>query len=43
MKTKAVRIYGKENLIMEEFELPVGNCREILVKIVLNISKVYNL
>ncbi len=34
MKTKAVRIYGKEDLRLEEFELPAIKDTEILAKIV---------
>ena len=34
MKTKAVRLYGKEDLRLEEFELPVLKNDEILMKIV---------
>lgn len=34
MKTKAVRLYGKEDLRFEEFELPAINDDEILAKVV---------
>ena len=34
MKTKAVRLYGKEDLRLEEFELPQMNDDEILAKVV---------
>ncbi len=34
MKTKAVRLYGKEDLRLEEFELPSINDGEILAKII---------
>ena len=34
MKTKAVRLYGKEDLRLEEFELPVMKDDEILAKVV---------
>ena len=34
MKTKAVRLYGKEDLRLEEFELPAIQTGEILIKIV---------
>ena len=34
MKTKAVRLYGKEDLRLEEFELPEINDDEILAKVV---------
>ncbi|MFT3737779.1 MAG: zinc-binding dehydrogenase [Breznakibacter sp.] len=34
MKTKAVRLYGKKDLRLEEFELPVINDDEILAKVV---------
>ena len=34
MKTKAVRLYGKEDLRLEEFELPALQQDEILMKIV---------
>ena len=34
MKTKAVRLYGKEDLRLEEFELPAISADEILAKIV---------
>ena len=34
MKTKAVRLYGKKDLRLEEFELPQINDNEILAKIV---------
>jgi len=34
MKTKAVRLYGKEDLRLEEFELPILKHDEILMKIV---------
>lgn len=34
MKTKAVRLYGKENLKLEEFELPEIKDNEILAKVV---------
>ncbi|MCK5198404.1 MAG: alcohol dehydrogenase catalytic domain-containing protein, partial [Spirochaetales bacterium] len=34
MKTKAVRLYGKEDLRLEEFELPEIKDDEILAKIV---------
>ena len=34
MKTKAVRLYGKEDLRLEEFELPAIGSGEILAKIV---------
>ena len=34
MKTKAVRLYGKEDLRLEEFELPKIKRDEILMKIV---------
>lgn len=34
MKTKAVRLYGKEDLRLEEFELPKIKDNEILAKIV---------
>lgn len=34
MKTKAVRLYGKEDLRLEEFELPQINEDEILAKVV---------
>jgi L-sorbose 1-phosphate reductase len=34
MKTKAVRLYGKEDLRLEEFELPAINDDEILAKVV---------
>jgi len=34
MKTKAVRLYGKKDLRLEEFELPAINDGEILIKIV---------
>ena len=33
MKTKAVRMYGKEDLRLEEFELPEIKEDEILVKV----------
>ncbi|MBF7097366.1 zinc-binding dehydrogenase [Alkalibacter mobilis] len=36
MKTKAVRIYGKEDLRLEEFELPQIKDNEILAKIVVD-------
>ena len=34
MKTKAVRLYGKMDLRMEEFELPAIKDCEILAKVV---------
>lgn len=34
MKTKAVRLYGKNDVRLEEFDLPELNDDEILVKIV---------
>ena len=34
MKTKAVRLYGKEDLRIEEFELPSIGENEILAKVV---------
>ena len=34
MKTKAVRLYGKNDLRLEEFELPAINDNEILAKVV---------
>ena len=34
MKTKAVRLYGKEDLRLEEFELPQIKDDEILAKVV---------
>jgi len=34
MKTKAVRLYGKDDLRLEEFELPAINNDEILAKVV---------
>jgi threonine dehydrogenase-like Zn-dependent dehydrogenase len=34
MKTKAVRLYGKNDLRLEEFELPKIKNDEILVKII---------
>ena len=34
MKTKAVRLYGKEDLRLEEFELPALKNGEILIKII---------
>lgn len=34
MKTKAVRLYGKEDLRLEEFELPAIRADEILAKII---------
>ena len=34
MKTRAVRLYGKKDLRMEEFELPEIKEDEILVKVV---------
>lgn len=34
MKTKAVRLYGKEDLRLEEFELPEINDGEILAKVI---------
>lgn len=34
MKTKAVRLYGKEDLRLEEFELPAMKEDEILAKVV---------
>jgi threonine dehydrogenase-like Zn-dependent dehydrogenase len=34
MKTKAVRLYGKKDLRLEEFELPAINDNEILAKVV---------
>ena len=34
MKTKAVRLYGKEDLRLEEFELPAITADEILAKVV---------
>ena len=34
MKTKAVRMYGKEDLRLEEFELPQIKDDEILVKVI---------
>lgn len=34
MKTKAIRLYGKKDLRMEEFELPQINENEILAKVV---------
>lgn len=34
MKTKAVRLYGKEDLRLEEFELPAIQADEILAKII---------
>ena len=34
MKTKAVRIYGKEDLRLEEFELPALKNGEILIKVI---------
>jgi len=34
MKTKAVRLYGKEDLRLEEFELPAINPDEILAKVI---------
>jgi L-sorbose 1-phosphate reductase len=34
MKTKAVRLYGKEDLRLEEFELPAINSDEILAKVI---------
>lgn len=34
MKTRAVRIYGKKDLRLEEFELPAIKDGEILIKIV---------
>lgn len=34
MKTKAVRLYGKEDLRLEEFELPAINDDEILAEVV---------
>ena len=34
MKTKAVRLYGKKDLRLEEFELPAIKDGEILIKIV---------
>lgn len=33
MKTRAVRMYGKEDLRLEEFELPKIKDDEILVKV----------
>lgn len=34
MKTKALRLYGKEDLRLEEFELPEPKDDEILAKVV---------
>ena len=34
MKTKAVRLYGKKDLRLEEFELPKIKDNEILAKVV---------
>ena len=34
MKTKAVRLYGKNDLRLEEFELPKIKDNEILAKVV---------
>ena len=34
MKTKALRLYGKEDLRLEEFELPELKDDEILAKVV---------
>ncbi len=34
MKTKAVRLYGKEDLRLEEIELPAITADEILAKVV---------
>jgi L-sorbose 1-phosphate reductase len=34
MKTKAVRLYGKNDLRLESFELPAINDDEILAKVV---------
>ena len=34
MKTKAVRLYGKNDLRLEEFELPEINENEILAKVI---------
>ena len=34
MKTKAVRLYGKDDLRLEEFELPQIKDDEILAKVV---------
>ena len=34
MKTKAVRLYGKDDLRLEEFELPAIKDDEILVHII---------
>lgn len=34
MKTKAVRLYGKEDLRLEEFELPEISDNEILAHII---------
>ena len=34
MKTKAVRIYGKDDLRLEEFELPQMKDDEILAKVI---------
>ena len=34
MKTKAVRLYGKNDLRLEEFDLPQINDDEILAKVV---------
>ena len=34
MKTKALRLYGKEDLRLEEFELPEPKEDEILAKVV---------
>jgi D-arabinose 1-dehydrogenase-like Zn-dependent alcohol dehydrogenase len=38
MKTKAVRMYGKNDLRLEEFELPEIKEDEILVKVISRIS-----
>lgn len=34
MKTKAVRLYGENDLRLEEFELPAVGCGDILIKVI---------
>ena len=41
MKTKAVRLYGENDLRLEEFELPQLKDGEILIKIISDNSKVF--
>lgn len=41
MKTKAVRIYGKGDLRLEEFELPEITDNEVLVKVITDLSLIH--